>query len=637
MSLRRTRSHKVGVSNIDFVTKGELDNIKIYKPWKAPKDLGTMGYRNYHNPKPIFKSLFEPTEKINTHKDIVNDYPDPRYYTTAQFYKKYNISLNTKNLFNNERVSNLEETFRGKDVFNGDSMNVAEIIKARKGKFLENKKKLLKKNLNKEPFSIEDNKIQEEKIEKLMKDKSKLNKNVIQETQLIKINTFIEKENEINLKKIEEIRQALRRRYGNRKNINKIFQQWARTFPNKITVYDAYKMINSLSIPINYNETKAFIASGSNFGNEYLNIEEFSNLIYDPIKMNWGDNKYNCEEKDLNVIENNLKSNNKAEIDNRNIEKLKNFISERILVLNKNMKELSKEKYFFKEGNTNKNELNINLVDFNKFKKGILSLKPSDNFNKEEYIQKLFDEFKGKNNLVDMRFFYEHIYEKNNKEFMAKMKDKTIEINKEQYNRKKDKLQNYINENYDRVKPLVFKKKIDLDNQILEKNSFLIEKEKEEKKYEEQVNSTIPSTKWLHHIYDNRKEHYNILNRAEHALSAKPTFKHNNLIRNTRFGAVPKWKNTAEILIGDEKCSTYINEKDRFNIDRDIGKDDKKRNDMISLGRQNRIKTAIQKYEDNRFMKIYLKEEKDIYSNMEKSKRLSIYDERNKNMNFIFE
>ena len=236
-----------------------------------------------------------------------------------------------------------------------------------------------------------------------------------------------------------------------------------------------------------------------------------------------------------------------------------------------------------------------------------------------------------------MRFFYEHIYEKNNKEFMAKMKDKTIEINKEQYNRKKDKLQNYINENYDRVKPLVFKKKIDLDNQILEKNSFLIEKEKEEKKYEEQVNSTIPSTKWLHHIYDNRKEHYNILNRAEHALSAKPTFKHNNLIRNTRFGAVPKWKNTAEILIGDEKCSTYINEKDRFNIDRDIGKDDKKRNDMISLGRQNRIKTAIQKYEDNRFMKIYLKEEKDIYSNMEKSKRLSIYDERNKNMNFIFE
>ena len=58
---------------------------------------------------------------------------------------------------------------------------------------------------------------------------------------------------------------------------------------------------------------------------------------------------------------------------------------------------------------------------------------------------------------------------------------------------------------------------------------------------------------------------------------------------------------------------------------------------MLALGKQNRIKTAIQKYEDNRFMKIYLQEEKDIYSNMEKSKKLSIYDERSKNMNFIIE
>ena len=636
MSLRRTRSHKVGVSNIDFITKGEIENLKIYKPWKAPKDLGTMGYKNYRNPRPIFKSLFEPTEKINTFKDLVNDYPDPRYYTTAQFYKKNNILLNTKTFLNNEKASNLEETFKGKDVFNGDSMNVAEIMNSRKGKIFD-KKNLVKKNLNKEPFSIEDNKIQEEKMENLKKDKEKLNKNAIQETQLVKINTFIEKDNEINLKKIEEIRQTLRRRYGNRKNINKIFQQWARTFPNKITIYDAYKMINSLSIPINYNETKAFIASGSNFGNEYLNIEEFSNLIYEPTSMNWGEKKFNYEEKDLNMIGNNIILNNKTEIEGRNFDKLKNFIAQRILVLNKNMKELSKEKYSFKEGNVNKNESNLNLVDFDKFKKGILSLKPSDNFNKEEYIQKLFNEYKGKNDLVDMRYFCENIYEKTKNEFMSQMKDKTIEINKEQYIIKKNKLQNYINENKDRVKPLVFQKKIDLDKQLFEKNAMLLERKKEEKKIQDQVNCTIPSTSWLHHIYDNRKEHYNKLNRAEHALSAKPTFKQNNLIRNTRFGAVPQWRKTSEILIGDETCGTYINEKDRFNIDRDIAKDDKKMKNMLALGKQNRIKTAIQKYEDNRFMKIYLQEEKDIYSNMEKSKKLSIYDERSKNMNFIIE
>ena len=153
--------------------------------------------------------------------------------------------------------------------------------------------------------------------------------------------------------------------------------------------------------------------------------------------MNWGEKKYNYEDKDLNTIGNNMINNNKNEIDNRNIENLKNFISERIIVLNKNMKELSKEKYTFKEGNINKSDLNLNLVDFDKFKKGILSLKPSNNFNKEEYIKKLFDEYKDKNNLVDMTHFCENIYEKNSKEFMTKMKDKTIEINKEQYNIKK--------------------------------------------------------------------------------------------------------------------------------------------------------------------------------------------------------
>ena len=105
-------------------------------------------------------------------------------------------------------------------------------------------------------------------------------------------------DNIINIKKIKEVRQALRRRYGKRKNINKIFQQWAKTFPNKITVYVAYKTINSLSIPINYNKAKAFIASGSNFGNEYLNIEEFSNLIFSENEM-FGGGSYKISNEEI--------------------------------------------------------------------------------------------------------------------------------------------------------------------------------------------------------------------------------------------------------------------------------------------------------------------------------------------------
>ena len=635
MSLKRVRSHKEGISNIDFRTKGDIDNIRIFDPWKSPKEFGSMGYSHYRNPDKIFKSLFDPSLEINTQKDIVNDYPDPRYHSTAQFYKKNKILINTKTFFNSEKVANLEETFKGKEIFNGDSTNIAEIMRIRKGKNYEKEPYKLK-NPIKEPFSIEDNKIQEEKIKKLVKDKKKVNKNAIQETQLVKINTYFEKDNIINIKKIEEVRQALRRRYGNRKNIYKIFQLWARTFPNKITVYDAYKMINSLSIPINYNETKAFIASGSNFGNEYLNLEEFANLIYEPIKMDLGkgNTKVLYGGKEVDNIANNITENNMNEVDLRNIEKLKDFISERIRVLNKNIKELCKEKYSFKEDNKTKNyNTNLNLVDYDKFLKGILSLKPSDNLGKEKYIKKLFDEYKNSNNLVDIKFFGENIYEKNTKEFMSKFKDRNIEIAKEQYNEKLNKLQNYVNENSKKVKPLFFQKKLDLDSQLFEKK--LLKEQKKES--ENQLNSTIPSTKWLHHIYDNRKEHYNILNRVEHSFSAKPSFKQNIVKCNTRFGACPKWKNTAEILIGDETSSTFINEKDRFTLNRDIGKEDKKMKQLLDLGKQNRIRTALQKAENNRFMKIFLKEEKKIYSDMAKSKRISLYEENTKNRNFIIE
>ena len=130
----------------------------------SKKDLGTMGYKNYKNPQTIFKKLFGPSEKINTYRDLVNDYPDPRFHTTAEFYKKNNIKLNTKTFINTERVANLDETFKGKEAFNGDSTNVAEIMKKRKGKKYDNKN--LIRNY-KEPFSVEERKIQEEKIEKL--------------------------------------------------------------------------------------------------------------------------------------------------------------------------------------------------------------------------------------------------------------------------------------------------------------------------------------------------------------------------------------------------------------------------------------------------------------------------------------
>ena len=634
MSLRRARSHRVGISNIDFRSKKDEENLRIFEPWQAPKDIGTMGYKNYTNPMKIARNLFSPTERINTYKDKENDYPDPRYYTTAQFYKNNNIKINTKAFKNIERARNLEETYKGKDVFNGDSMNVAEIMRQRKGKTID-EKNIVNKLIS---FGPEEEKQRIKKVEKLSKDKKRINKNVIQETQLVRMNIPHTMDNIINIKKIQEIRQALRRRYGNRRNINKIFQQWARTFPNKITVYDAYKMINSLCIPINYNETKAFIASGSDFGNEYLNLEEFSNLIFNENeKFNSGPYKISSEkvlfeEKDENNLKNKITANNKDIKDENNLEILKNFISQRIITLNKNIKELNKEKYSFLDNN--QINTNLNKCTYDKFLKGILSLKPSETFCKEEYIKHIFNEYKDKDNLIDMRLFCENVYEKNSKEYLTKLKDNLIDISKEQVNQKKETLKKYVSENKNK-KNLIYEKKYDLDEQILTKKNLLDKEIEEEEKQPQQINSTVPSTKWIHHVYDNRKEHYNILNRAEHALSAKPNLKQNMFQGNTRFGANPPWRNTAEILIGDRNAATYINEKDRFNLDRDVAKDDKIKIEQIRIARQNRIKTARQKVEQNNYIKLFLKDEKEMYSDLKKCNRQVNYEELFKNKNLI--
>ena len=641
MSLRRPRSHIIGISNIDFRTKKDEENLKIFEPWQTPKDLGTMGNKNYKNPPKINKLLFSPTKRINTLKDLANDYPDPRYYATARFYKENNIDLKIKSILNTDRTSQLEEILKGKDVFTGDGMGIAEIVRKRKGR----KEKKLRINTGFEFSAGHKTKIN--RTENLAKEKNKLNKNVILETQITRIDTKKTDNNLVDMSKIIEIRQALRKRYGNRTKTNKIFQQWARTFPNKITVYDAFKMINALNIPINYSETKALIASASNFGNEYLNIEEFSNLIFNK-KENYYEYPWISKPGQQNLLQekeqNNLKSkviDNNIEInDNANLEILKDFLSKRTINFIKNLKVISKEKYFFYDIERNENGKtkinNLNQCNYENFSKTILSLNPPEFFSKEKYIKSLFNEYKDKDDLIDIKKFVNDLFEKNNNEFLTKLKDNISSRFKEQVEEKQNNFNKFISENKNK-KSLIYQKKYDLDNQILLKKENIIKDNQKRENQVNEINSTVPSTPWIHKVYDKRNEHFNILNRVEHSLSAKPTIRRNLLKGNTRFGANPKWRNTAEILVGDEFSPSYLNEIERFNIDRDIGKDDKRKSEQIKISRQNRIKTAIQKSKENNYVKQLLKDEKDKFSQLRKCKRQYEFEDLVKRRNFLIE
>ena len=65
MLIRRPRSHLIGLSNIDYRTKKDEENLKIFEPWQIPKDFGTMGYKNYRNSSKVKK---EKEKKIKKYK-----------------------------------------------------------------------------------------------------------------------------------------------------------------------------------------------------------------------------------------------------------------------------------------------------------------------------------------------------------------------------------------------------------------------------------------------------------------------------------------------------------------------------------------------------------------------------------------
>ena len=132
MNLRRERSHKTGLSNIDFRSKKDKEKLSFFQPWVASRNFGTMGNKNYFPSFTEKKRVFSAYDRIKTHRDLASGVPDPRYYDAANYYKENKIPLNVRAIFTNDRVGQLEECFKGKDVFNGDGMGISDLIHKRK-------------------------------------------------------------------------------------------------------------------------------------------------------------------------------------------------------------------------------------------------------------------------------------------------------------------------------------------------------------------------------------------------------------------------------------------------------------------------------------------------------------------------
>ena len=330
MSLKLQRMHRCGYTNLDFRSKGDFESLKLYEPWKIPKEFGTMGKSFYYPSFSEAKKIFSVSKSLNKLKNIVQGSPDPKSYPGALYYKKNNMKPNIVQEFRIERVAELDESDIGKEKYIGDSMMIADINKYRRER--KNKK-----------FDIKE-KIPEKKelMQKIEKEKALKNKEATHETQLVKINAKETLDNKIDLKKVQEIRLALRRRYANRTDFRKIFKEWDLNAIGEITVYSAHDMINRLNIPINYNETRALIASSNKRGTESLNLEEFMHLIFsdnealkvDLDKIEFIDEKLFSEGIESENVKNNLQKSILEMNKNNDILTIKQHLHTRTSIIN---------------------------------------------------------------------------------------------------------------------------------------------------------------------------------------------------------------------------------------------------------------------------------------------------------------
>ncbi len=535
-----------GFSNVDFRSKGDFESLKLYEPWKIPKEFGTMGKSNYHISYSDAKKIFSVSKNLNKFRSIVHDSPDPKFYKTAMYYKKNKIKPNVVQDFYNERAAQLDEIDIGKDKYIGDSMMIADIYRYRTQK----KDRIshpIKNILNRQKF-----------LNKYKKPKELQNKSAKLETQLVKLDVNETLDNKIDLKKIQEIRFALRRRYANRTDIRKIFKEWDINCMGEITLYSAHDMINRLNIPINYNETRALIASSNTRGTESLNLEEFIHLIFsdnEALKVDLDKLEY----KDEKLFEEGIDSEN-----------IKNNMKKSILEMNK-----TNEIFFIKQqvhsrttiinNEAHKNNINTEKCPKNEFIKLMRSLKLPEKYYRDILMNSLYNSYLNNDgtsmNLTNFCDDCLKLREDNN---FLQFKEKNLKFFEK-------KIKNQLDEKEETIKELMPEKNArlklqdDLKQQIEEKKQIKKQFEIEENNKLKDIINPQPSTDFINKVYKDHFQMFKKLNEVEDKFSTKPNITKKDKPK-TRFNGNPMHKNTFYMINQDPRGSSFITEKDRFNI-----------------------------------------------------------------------
>ena len=445
---------------------------------------------------------------------------------------------------------------------------------------------------NKKRDSLENKALKQDYITRMEKEKNLKNKEATQETQLVKIEAKETLDNKIDLKKIQEIRLALRRRYANRTDIRKIFKEWDLNAVGEITLYSAHDMINRLSIPINYNETRALIASSNTRGTESLNLEEFIHLIFSDNEALKVDLK-KIEFKDEKLFSEGIESEN-----------IKNNLQKSIVEMNKNNEILTIKQHLHTRTSiidlaAKNNNIDLDKCTKEQFRFLMQTLKFPEKYYRDILMDTLFNTYLNPDNeTMNMGKLCEECLNMKDENNFSEFKDRVFDFFE-------NKIENQLKAEDETVTDLKNEKDArlnlikDLGKQIEEKKEIEKKLREIEEKNEKEVLNPQPSTAFINKVFKDHRLMYEKLNQAEEAFVAKQNI---SLLEQykTRFNGNPPHKNTFYMINQDPRGSSYIDEKERFNISSnnltDFIRKDKEKKRLKELAKLN----SIRKFENKR-------------------------------------
>ena len=431
MSLKRSRVHLSGISNIDFRTKGEIEEIKKYQPYHESKNFGMLGLGNYKLPYSIHKELFKPTIGINEGKYVENNIQNPKIYESSLFYQKNYMNIKPRAILSGERAKQLDTSdHRGGEEYNGDSMMICEINKQRKETKI--REKLIQENLRKKHIGVisgrilektdiinknltnnkeNDKNINKEKNENILNN----DKNNEKELKLVKNKSEgsrIFLDNKVSKERLNIIRNKIFNRLKTHNNTKEIFLKWQKNYLNnrELSLYDLHGIINDLGISISFNEAFALIKSANKRNTDKLNYDEFKSLFLNDdknIDIDLSKIPYQNESSYKENIEKE-EENKRKQLSILRVSKGDNYLALQKIIRICYPNFLETMKKIQKENAQNNNKELKGICDLPTFKKVLDTIKIPDKFKNESIINTIYNQYKLSDNMINYEKFIEN-------------------------------------------------------------------------------------------------------------------------------------------------------------------------------------------------------------------------------------